>query len=141
MERGACVAVLVFAVAGLSGCASESAVEPGLANAPAVPLSQTIDVHDAIANGHDSCPRARIAAGDPLRYHYPPCPGREIAPSQITLLAATVRREPPGNGLWNLHLEGLPPCEGGEPGGAEGLTPAVCRAGASHPTDVQAPSF
>jgi hypothetical protein len=76
-------ALVVVGTWALVGCAGAGAVEPGLANAPAIPGSETIDVHDAIANAHDSCPRARVAALDPLRYRYPPCSGGELqlAPS------------------------------------------------------------
>jgi hypothetical protein len=140
MGRGSRIAVLVFANLGQAACASTPLLEPGLANAPALPQSQTIDVHDAIANGRDSCPRARIAAGDPLRFHYPPCPGRETVPP-VTLLAASVRRESPASGLWNLNLQGFPPCEGAAAARSGGTTPAVCRFERPRATGIPAPSL
>jgi hypothetical protein len=53
------------------GCAT--AFRPGLANAPQLNGSQMLDtrVHDAIANGADSCER-RLGAG-PLRNEVPAC--------------------------------------------------------------------
>jgi len=130
MERGASVAVLVLAIAGglaCVGCADTRAIEPGLANAPVLPLTAATDVHDVIANGHDSCPRARVAAGDPLRYRYPACPGGETSPVNVTLLVAPVVTEEPADRLWNLRLRGLPPCEGGRAGRARERALAVCR--------------
>jgi hypothetical protein len=126
MERRIGMAVFVVAIAAQAGCAM-AVVEPGLANAPALPLAVTIDVHDAIANGHDSCPRARVAAGDPLHYRYPPCPGREIAPPNMALLTAPVILAEPTDELWNLHLRGLPPCEGGRAARSNEFALALCR--------------
>jgi hypothetical protein len=53
------------------GCAT--VFRPGLANAPQLNGSQMVDprVHDAIANGRDSCER-RLGAG-PLRNEQPAC--------------------------------------------------------------------
>jgi hypothetical protein len=53
--------------------ACATAFRPGLANAPQLNGSQTLDtrVHDAIANGGDSCER-RLGAG-PLRNEVPAC--------------------------------------------------------------------
>jgi hypothetical protein len=129
MERGASLAssLLLAAVAAVAGCGTARVVEPGLANAPAVPLNVTLDVHDVIANGHDSCPRARVAAGDPLRYRYPACPGGETAPQNVAPLAAPVVTQEPEDDLWNLHLRGLPPCEGSRAERARELALAVCR--------------
>ena len=127
-ERVSRLTVFVVAIAALAGCASTSPLEPGLANAPAIPLTGAQDVHDVIANGHDSCPGARFAAGDPLRHRYPPCPGGENVPLNVTLLAVPVPPPEPEDDLWNVHLRGLPPCEGdlAERAGAE-LALAVCR--------------
>jgi hypothetical protein len=53
------------------GCAT--AFRPGLANAPQLSGSPIVDVrvHDAVANGRDSCER-RLGAG-PLRNEIPAC--------------------------------------------------------------------
>ncbi len=53
------------------GCAT--AFRPGLANAPQLNGSPIVDVrvHDAVANGRDSCER-RVGAG-PLRNEIPAC--------------------------------------------------------------------
>ncbi|MGO8995591.1 MAG: hypothetical protein ACLQVI_19960 [Polyangiaceae bacterium] len=128
MERAGRLMVFLFAIAGQAGCASTSPLEPGLANVPAVPLGGPFDVHDVIANGRDSCPGARVASGDPLRYRYPACPGGETTPVNVTLLAVPVPPPGPEDDLWNLHLRGLPPCEGdlAERAGAE-IALAVCR--------------
>jgi hypothetical protein len=121
-------AVFVLATGLLAGCAEARVVEPGLANAPALPGSLSIDVHDAIANAHDSCPRARVVARDPLPHRYPACAGGERQ-SQVVLLGPSApSSEPaPTDVLWNIHLDGLPPCEGGKPGHAGDLGLAVCR--------------
>jgi hypothetical protein len=54
------------------GCAT--AFQPGLANAPQLSGSPIVDVrvHDAIANGRDSCEQRRPGAG-PLRNEVPAC--------------------------------------------------------------------
>lgn len=59
------------------GCAT--ALRPGLANAPQLNGSPVVDtrVHDAVANGPDSCER-RLGPG-PLRNELPPC--TVVAPS------------------------------------------------------------
>jgi hypothetical protein len=127
MKRGACLAIGLVVLAASAGCASAPGVAPGLANVPSVPLAETIDVHDVIANGHDSCPRARIAAGDPLRFRYPACAGGETAPAHVRLLIAPVVTDEPGDDLWNLHLRGLPPCEAMRAARSQELALAVCR--------------
>jgi hypothetical protein len=67
---GLCVAVLW---AWSLGCAS--AVQPGLANAPALGGARVVDprVHDAIANGPDSCGGRLDPAASSLRNRFPPC--------------------------------------------------------------------
>jgi hypothetical protein len=134
MERGLMSAVLAVAIAGLAGCAGAgtevaAVVEPGLANAASLPLAVSIDSHDVIANGHDSCPRGRVVAGDPLRFRFPACPGGETVRPDVTLLirAPAVTDDERNEGeLWNVHLRGLPPCE--EKSGEEESALAVCRA-------------
>jgi hypothetical protein len=130
MERRACiVGACIVALAGLAcgGCArSDLTVQPGLASvstqpglaaAPPTPpddgtMESSPPIRDVIANGNDSCPRARVASGDPLRYRFPTCPGfGEARPSVPNLLGApTFPPEPAA--LWNVHLHGLPPCSG-----------------------------
>jgi hypothetical protein len=121
------ISLVALAAATSAGCAAAPALTPGLANAPAVPLAETIDVHDVIANGHDSCPRARVAAGDPLRFRFPACPGGETSPGTTTLLITPAVAEEPEDELWNLHLRGLPPCEGTRAIRENELALAVCR--------------
>jgi hypothetical protein len=100
MGIGACFVALAAAACG--GCAtSDLAIQPGLANVstqpglaaapPAPPADGTTDssppIRDVIANGNDSCPRGRVASGDPLRYRFPACPGAgEARPSAPNLL-------------------------------------------------------
>jgi hypothetical protein len=120
--RVGCVGVL----AALLGCAGARAVEPGLANAPSLPpeTASLPGIHDAVANGHDSCPRARVAAGDPLPYRFPACAGgetRAVVPD--LLVAAPAPPAPPS--LWNVRLHGLPPCNGPNERSKE-LAMAVC---------------
>ena len=112
MARAGKITFLASVLMALAGCASARVVEPGLANAPAVPLAESIDVHDVIANGHDSCPRGRVAAGDPLFARYPPCAGRERTPTSAAFTMAPATPAEHTSALWNLHLHGLPPCEG-----------------------------
>jgi hypothetical protein len=123
-----CLGCIVFAALACAGCAEPPAVAPGLANVASLPdlrITPDIGVHDAIANGHDSCPRARVDATDPLRFRYPPCPGKEVTPSVGALGAAGAAESEPVKGeLWNMHLHGLPPCEGSR-GNEMGM--AVCR--------------
>jgi hypothetical protein len=71
-------------------------IQPGLANAPALGGAQIVDprVHDAIANGLDSCGR-HLDPG-PLRYKVPPCPS--LAPS-----APRVSFVPPSDGEWEVR--------------------------------------
>lgn len=66
------IVALVGTLMTLAPLACTTVVRPGLANAPA--LSGTpVDsrVHDAVANGRDSCER-RLGSG-PLRNEFPPC--------------------------------------------------------------------
>jgi hypothetical protein len=127
MRQSVTIAVFFLAVAAQAGCADVRVVQPGLANVVALPLSDTIDVHDAVANGHDSCPRSR-AAGDPLRARYPACTGGETASFNTTFLVAPAVRPGPADDLWNLHLRGLPPCEGDRAARSNERALAMCRA-------------
>ena len=68
------------------------------------------DVHDVIANAHDSCPRGRIASGDPLPYRYPPCAGGE---------SVTGQGAPPLLGLGGVGQPGEH--RAAEPSGQEGV--------------------
>jgi hypothetical protein len=149
MQRVALATVMVVAIGGAAGCASASRLEaalanapvlpvlpqngiterivPGLANAPVLPENEITDVHDVVANGHDSCPRARVVAPDPLWDRYPPCPGTERKPPDVTPLAAPVLpAEPVGDELWNVHYRGLPPCEEARGSRTNELALAIC---------------
>jgi hypothetical protein len=57
------IAALFLGIAAQAGCADVRAVQPGLANVAAVPLSETTDVQDVVANGQDSCSRSGAANG------------------------------------------------------------------------------
>jgi len=136
MQRVASTAVMVLAIIGAAGCASASRLEPaiasrlvpGLANAPILPGTEAGEVHDVVANGHDSCPRARVVAPDPLWNRYPPCPGGERKPPDVTLVAPPVLpAEPAGEEeMWNIHFRGLPPCEEARAARTNELALAVC---------------
>src|SRR5580692_7512612 len=74
------------------GCAT--AFRPGLANAPQLSGSPIVDVrvHDAIANGGDSCER-RLGAG-PLRNEVPACAVATPTVSSPSVVAAAVEGSP-----------------------------------------------
>jgi hypothetical protein len=132
MEKGITVAVALFAGGAIAGCSGARIVQPGLASVAALPGAASIEAHDVVSNGHDSCPRARIVADDPLPHRYPPCLGGESAhPSVGFNVLTTPAPAPtdPGDFLWNLHLRGLPPCKGGVNGSALSAedSVAVCR--------------
>jgi hypothetical protein len=67
------------------------AVQPGLANAPALGGSTLAapSVHDAIANGPDSCGR-KLDPG-PLRYRVVPCPRAGPSPTRLPPVASSPR--------------------------------------------------
>ncbi len=75
---------MLAACACLVGCASTSTVQVGLANAPwlggATPETR---VHDAIANGRDSCERSAFPQGQVLRGEIPPCVPGEPASAKL----------------------------------------------------------
>jgi hypothetical protein len=56
------------------GCASQSAITPGLANAPPLGGAGGVDEGqvDVVSNGRDSC--ESVSGRSPLRGHVPPCP-------------------------------------------------------------------
>jgi hypothetical protein len=91
------------------GCASS--VQPGLANAPALGGTRVVDprVHDAIANGPDSCGRRLDPGPGPLRNRLSPC-----APlSSPTKSAAFVSRASRNDALvlpWMEHYYVGWPC-------------------------------
>lgn len=88
------------------------AVQPGLANAPALGGSPLVDprVHDAIANGEDSCGRRLEPDTGPLRYRLPPC-RRESAPKTGTAIVPSGTRDG-GEGLrWMEHYYFGWPCK------------------------------
>ena len=78
-------------------------VQPGLANAPASPTTQGADtrVHDAIANGQDSCGVA-LDPG-PLRFRIPPCPAIYEAATRPDLLPQARPGESGGHYEWLRH--------------------------------------
>jgi hypothetical protein len=82
-------AALVGMLVLLTPVACATAVQPGLANVPALSTSPVADasVHDVIANGRDSCERG-LGAG-PLRHQFPLCPGVERpAPAPVVIRVA-----------------------------------------------------
>jgi len=86
MQQVHVAAVGVVAVFAL-GCGTTSVVA-GLANAPALGGPQSADprVHDAIANGLDSC-GSHVDPG-PLRYRVPPCPSVVPRAPRVSLAPA-----------------------------------------------------
>ena len=73
--RGLHAVAALAALSALSAC--QPTVQVGLVNAQAVTPYYTVApryAHDAIANGHESCPKNGQV--DPLPGRYPPCPGR-----------------------------------------------------------------
>ena len=63
----------------LPGCGAW-AVHPGLASGPWLGgNTPETRVHDAVANGHDSCERAAFPPGGVLRGEIPPCAGESPA--------------------------------------------------------------
>jgi hypothetical protein len=98
------------------GCSASSRIEPGLANGPALGGDSPVVAHDVVANAHDSCP-SRARTNDPLPQRMPACPSfQESAPApETTLLNAKANGkgpDPAASGVpWNVHLEGLPPCD------------------------------
>jgi hypothetical protein len=109
MEHWAHLTALVLSIGLLTACASFP-LEPGLANVPALPESMTLDVHDAIGNAHDSCPRARVTAADPLWDRYPPCAGSELRSVPPALALTVAAPASLANDVSRLHLRNLPPC-------------------------------
>jgi hypothetical protein len=79
------------------GCGSS--VQPGLANAPALGGTRVVDprVHDAIANGPDSCGRRLDRAPGPLRNRLSPC-----APLSSPAKSAAFVSKAPGNDAFAL---------------------------------------
>ena len=76
MHASSLVSVLACCCA--LGCGA--IVQPGLANAPVLDgQSPETRVHDAVANGHDSCERAGFPQGEVLRGHLPPCKRENLA--------------------------------------------------------------
>jgi hypothetical protein len=77
-------------VAALCVTACSSVVQPGLANAPGLGgATAETRVHDAIANGHDSCERSMFPQGGVLRGQVPPC--QSEGPSSALVFAALPR--------------------------------------------------
>jgi hypothetical protein len=73
MARWTVLVGISIALASL-GCASASAVTPGLANAPALGGVGAVEPgpYDVVSNGRDSC--ESMTGQSPLRGHVPPCP-------------------------------------------------------------------
>ena len=68
--------VSIFVCMLVAGCVAS--VQGGLANAPTLAdATPETRVHDAIANGRDSCERAAFPPGEVLRGHTPPCVEKE----------------------------------------------------------------
>jgi hypothetical protein len=130
MEHRACLTAVALSIGLLAGCATFP-FEPGLANVPALPGSMTIDVHDAIGNAHDSCPRARVTAADPLWHRYPPCAGSEPPSAPRALALAPAAPAGPADDVSRLHLRNLPPCYRAHSAVRPRLALAFCRLNAN----------
>ena len=99
-RRVACFAAFLSLPA--FGC--EHAVQPGLSNAPALGGPSAVDprVHDAIANGPDSCERHLDSS--PLRNRFPPC-GTDASPATTEPAATGGAVRAPGIAFsWLDHL-------------------------------------
>ncbi len=83
--------VSILACCGL-GCGG--AIQPGLANAAALGgATPETRVHDAVANGRDSCERAMYPQGGVLRGQIPPC-SRESLPTPVAFAPTPAIAEP-----------------------------------------------
>jgi hypothetical protein len=87
------IAALLGMVMSSASFACAATVRPGLANASAlgaIPIADA-SVHDAVANGRDSCERG-LGPG-PLRHQFPPCPDAErpAAASNVANFAPSAR--------------------------------------------------
>jgi hypothetical protein len=83
MSESISVSILVSLL--VSGCGA--GVQGGLANAPTLAdATPETRVHDAIANGRDSCERSAFPPGEVLRGHVPPCVKNERTTAAPTLL-------------------------------------------------------
>jgi hypothetical protein len=94
-----------LAIAALCACT----VQPGLSNAPRLGTAPDADshIHDAIANGPDSCGR-KLDPG-PLRNRVVPCP-RVSAPNSPP--APAVSLDDTAIMQWLKHYHARWPCEG-----------------------------
>jgi hypothetical protein len=78
----------LLAVVCLTACSS--VVQPGLANAPALGgATPETRVHDAVANGRDSCERPMFPQGGVLRGQVPPC--QSEGPTPVLAFVAVPR--------------------------------------------------
>jgi hypothetical protein len=72
----------------VAGCVAS--VQGGLANAPTLAdATPETRVHDAIANGRDSCERSAFPPGEVLRGHTPPCIKKEGSAAAPALLPSS----------------------------------------------------
>lgn len=114
------VAPLLLALA--SGCATSRAVEtaavervePGLANAPVLPLERPREEHDVIANGSEAC--SPPLENKPRSLRIPVCQEERSAAAVPVLAAPAMRaaRFDPLEVRWEIHRRGLPPCAGAQ---------------------------
>jgi hypothetical protein len=92
------------------GCASQSAITPGLANAP--PLGGTAGVDegqvDVVSNGRDSC--ESVSGRTPLRGHVPPCPTVSRTSSTVPPLSSIVVHQESFVQPWLEHFYVGWPC-------------------------------
>jgi hypothetical protein len=104
-------AIAVLVVVSIQiGCAPR--LEGGLANAPTLGgVTPETRVHDAVANGRDSCERSAFPQGEVLRGQVPPCVAREKARlSAIGALAPV--SAPEGTWMSSSYPRGLCPSLG-----------------------------
>src|SRR5580658_2913175 len=109
----------VFAACILAGCGG--VIQPGLANAPSLNGTPETRVHDAIANGHDSCERSMFPQGEVLRGHIPSCAGpeRRSRPDGFVLRSAAAEPSAPRLYWFGACPAGLKP---GTLGTEKGMT-------------------
>ena len=121
MERAWRGFVVILPLALLSaGCATSRAVEtaavervePGLANAPMLPIERPFQSHDAIANGSEAC--SPPLESRPRSLRIPVCQEEQTAKAVPVFAAppALPARFDPLEVRWEIHRRGLPPCIG-----------------------------
>jgi hypothetical protein len=105
LAMGASIVVTVLVCAVVAGCATR--LQGGLANAPTLGEgTPETRVHDAVANGRDSCERSAFPQGDVLPGRVPSCIAKE---NLAAAPAATATPAPGENWVSPSYTHGLCP--------------------------------